>query len=464
MSCTICTEQLQQSRQPKVLSCGHTFCVVCIGEWFTTHRKQYNTRCNYVECPVCRRKTTLPEVESGVVSLPTNFGLLEAVEETRAALAVDVCDDDVSERTCSTHAGKLLAYSCETCGGKLVCGQCVKSQHQPAAGHRIASFQTIVEREQNEKAELQRKVLELQQINSELALTNYANLQLEEPDRHHNGGQAKLESPPAPRTDYRFEGRTGGPLSASSLTRTGSLPAARFQNESRQPLTLPIVMRELENRILAQPKLETTLRADGITADSVPNEMVPKGTVPTDTVPKGTVPRETVSGGTATDNIITTVVLPNEIQRVHTRLRPVSVHISQEKDSVTTPNSQNTGLRSRWSSVGSSGTPSGPPKPAPRPRSIAGHQLVSGGTQSQRGSWQPQEHSDGRPVVAPRPISVLAPRNPLAPSDQLSNSNDNRSTEPANRSPNETETDDSLSARDKLARILQLSLHGGSQA
>jgi len=61
--CPICTEVYTD---PRVLPCGHTYCLKCIREW--SRDKQPGDK---LACPLCRKEFTLPS--SGVENLPKNF-------------------------------------------------------------------------------------------------------------------------------------------------------------------------------------------------------------------------------------------------------------------------------------------------------------------------------------------------------------------------------------------------------
>ena len=61
--CAICT---QVYTDPRVLPCGHTYCLKCIEAW--TKDKQPGDE---VACPLCRKQFTLPS--NGVSDLPKNF-------------------------------------------------------------------------------------------------------------------------------------------------------------------------------------------------------------------------------------------------------------------------------------------------------------------------------------------------------------------------------------------------------
>ena len=58
--CSVCLESLI-NKQPRLLSCGHTFCTPCL---------QQLSAGNIVNCPKCRSHTQLPP--EGVQALPKN--------------------------------------------------------------------------------------------------------------------------------------------------------------------------------------------------------------------------------------------------------------------------------------------------------------------------------------------------------------------------------------------------------
>ena len=61
--CPICTEVYTD---PRVLSCGHTYCIKCIEAW--RKDKQPGDK---LACPLCRKEFTVPD--NGVSDLPKNF-------------------------------------------------------------------------------------------------------------------------------------------------------------------------------------------------------------------------------------------------------------------------------------------------------------------------------------------------------------------------------------------------------
>jgi len=61
--CPICTEEFTD---PRVLPCGHTYCLKCIEAWSTDRQPG-----DELACPLCRKQFTL--TSSGFSNLPKNF-------------------------------------------------------------------------------------------------------------------------------------------------------------------------------------------------------------------------------------------------------------------------------------------------------------------------------------------------------------------------------------------------------
>ena len=128
--CSICFEGYNdENKCPRMLSCGHSFCSRCLERLL---------RGNTIDCPKCRNTFVVP---SGVHGLPTNFALLEIVNET--------VPKQHAENT--SHTG---SHECEACDEKhpaaFICLDCKKNMCKTAAqfhtrngasrDHRVVTF------------------------------------------------------------------------------------------------------------------------------------------------------------------------------------------------------------------------------------------------------------------------------------------------------------------------------------
>ncbi|XP_042559170.1 nuclear factor 7, brain-like [Clupea harengus] len=125
LSCPVCTDIF---KDPVVLSCSHSFCKVCLQQYWETKGSR--------ECPVCRR--------SSKDEPPTNLALK------------NLCETFLQERgqrgaLCSLHGDKLKLFCHDD--QQLVCYSCRDSKL-----HRNHQFSPIVEAAVDHKEELKVKV------------------------------------------------------------------------------------------------------------------------------------------------------------------------------------------------------------------------------------------------------------------------------------------------------------------
>ncbi|KAI8792078.1 mucin-5AC [Biomphalaria glabrata] len=121
LNCKICFENF---REPKTLSCLHTFCCGCLQQQYdqecVSRTSRYSIYNRQVTCPLCRKKTDLPT--GGVRRLPDNFlvsNLTEVVAK-RTVSKVPPCEICFSVRGKSVDA----CSKCLDCT-KLLCKGCV---------------------------------------------------------------------------------------------------------------------------------------------------------------------------------------------------------------------------------------------------------------------------------------------------------------------------------------------------
>ena len=150
-NCDICMENMLE-RNPKVLSCLHSFCTECL----TMVMKH-----GIIECPTCRSKTDVPGGD--ITKLPVNFILLKVKEHCdkvlsrkvmlcqfcKATIAILKCHecsqficDSCSQKhnklktfsdhhiykLCSKHEDCMAAYLCLRCV-RSICSTCILMEH-----------------------------------------------------------------------------------------------------------------------------------------------------------------------------------------------------------------------------------------------------------------------------------------------------------------------------------------------
>lgn len=114
LTCAICTEPYDDEEHlPKLLSCHHSFCQVCLVTLSSVGQKKV------LPCPACREKTTLPP--GGVSKLQTNFYIAQVRE------LVELRGAEQGECGCLKHQKKcdLFCVSCE----RSICGECQAEEH-----------------------------------------------------------------------------------------------------------------------------------------------------------------------------------------------------------------------------------------------------------------------------------------------------------------------------------------------
>ena len=104
--CSICYEHYNdQSKCPRLLSCGHSFCSRCLERLL---------RGSTIDCPKCRNPVAVP---SGVHGLSKNFALLDIVNETAPKRNTgttglhdcEACDENHPEISAALTAKKTCA-------------------------------------------------------------------------------------------------------------------------------------------------------------------------------------------------------------------------------------------------------------------------------------------------------------------------------------------------------------------
>ena len=121
LHCKICYEPY---KDPKTLTCLHTFCADCIQKHVdsdTNRSSRFLLYSRYITCPLCRAKTEIPT--GGVRRLPDNFllsSLTDVVDRKRVGKNPP-CEICPGERQ---RANNYASHKCLDCA-KLLCKACV---------------------------------------------------------------------------------------------------------------------------------------------------------------------------------------------------------------------------------------------------------------------------------------------------------------------------------------------------
>ncbi|XP_072181973.1 uncharacterized protein [Diadema setosum] len=127
LECPIC---LTLYKQPKSLTCSHTFCKDCLQRISQTQSDKKT-----IACPICRKETPLPSGD--VDKLQTNIPLSSLVEEVKITCPTcTLCEmDDKSPAVCY----------CPDCG-KYMCKSCEKghSLWKPVSNHKVVPISEVL--------------------------------------------------------------------------------------------------------------------------------------------------------------------------------------------------------------------------------------------------------------------------------------------------------------------------------
>ncbi|XP_053171555.1 nuclear factor 7, ovary-like [Scomber japonicus] len=136
LSCPVCHDIF---KDPVVLACSHSFCKVCLKNWWREKQES--------ECPTCRRRTSKSDPP---VSLALK-NLCEAFLQQR-----DQRSSSGSEPVCSLHSEKFKLFCLNH--KQPVCVVC-----RDSIAHKDHRFRPIDEAEQDHKDELQKSLKPLQE-------------------------------------------------------------------------------------------------------------------------------------------------------------------------------------------------------------------------------------------------------------------------------------------------------------
>lgn len=114
MECGLCLDIFVD---PRILNCGHTFCLRCI-------KQQVICGETPNKCAICRQPWTIPK--GGSDSLPKNYGLEAIVSAARLRERERIAD---KKSCCTKHTDQKLAVYCVQCS-TLACAVCGLTLHR----------------------------------------------------------------------------------------------------------------------------------------------------------------------------------------------------------------------------------------------------------------------------------------------------------------------------------------------
>ena len=158
ITCSICVEE---AKDPRPLTCQHTFCLLCLKTYIETKERQ-----DELECPVCREVCLLPN--GNVHDLPANLlytQLKDANTRCTGKTKGDTSEDNNTDREdkrqeqedktkmmCSSDGCEGIAkVFCKTC--KYICSEC-EADHKTVRAMKSHVILTLNEAPKIQKQEL----------------------------------------------------------------------------------------------------------------------------------------------------------------------------------------------------------------------------------------------------------------------------------------------------------------------
>jgi len=129
LTCKICLEPF---KDPKCLTCLHTFCEQCIENHVSAQRSYKYSDYREFACPICRKKTAIPT--GGVHKLPDNF-LIAGLSEM------------ISQKSTGANGSVKISTNCEICKAvhdreREATSRCLECQ-KSLCRHCVQAHQTI---------------------------------------------------------------------------------------------------------------------------------------------------------------------------------------------------------------------------------------------------------------------------------------------------------------------------------
>ena len=128
LNCSVCLEPFQR---PKLLRCGHTFCLECL--------EQLYDHTSAITCPLCKQKTLKPA--TGLADLTDDFRVSQIRDGLRVATQLAA-----PQEKCDVCRGSVASVHCLQCH-KAMCNTCREKHNRraEAASHTLLCVQDVVE-------------------------------------------------------------------------------------------------------------------------------------------------------------------------------------------------------------------------------------------------------------------------------------------------------------------------------
>ncbi len=131
LQCPLCNSAYNNvDHKAKLLSCHHSFCIVCLSQLITDTLA--------IKCPLCHKETALPE--EGIAELQNNF----YIDQMRDMIVAPLVKKKPSGGpTCKKHTNQALLFYCDTCTVPI-CMNCTVLDHDKNLGHSIKDISAAV--------------------------------------------------------------------------------------------------------------------------------------------------------------------------------------------------------------------------------------------------------------------------------------------------------------------------------
>ncbi|XP_071814690.1 tripartite motif-containing protein 2-like [Apostichopus japonicus] len=168
-SCPVCFEEY---KDPKILPCGHTFCLQCL--------QSIVKLSDDPSCPKCKKEFPTP-TSGNMADFTTNYDLLTAMEETGQTNEVSASeeDDDHREEEETPAGGSQVAHNahcmlhdlpyeffCKSCS-KQTCKDCLRGKHNPSI-HKIMTTEAYVQEQSQDVQKISKELDSLLSMQQDL--------------------------------------------------------------------------------------------------------------------------------------------------------------------------------------------------------------------------------------------------------------------------------------------------------